>query len=157
MGNMLLVVGFLKFKHCNPNTHLDGAEESGMNGGKTAAAYFAAKGREKVKAVFHTDSTFGKGNGAITLRTRMMEGMDPLVDELLNSDQGREHPWGADATDFSDESTTITMSAPTSTSPAKYVGRPRTDSAAWQDVDIPVVIDVTASEQNSSSSVYHAP
>lgn len=136
---------------------LDGAEESGMSGSKTAAAWFAANGREKVKAVFHTDSTFGKGNGAITLRTGMMTGLAPLVDKLLNSSQGRQHPWGQDASDFSPESTTITMSTPTSTSAAKYVGRPRTDSAAWQDADMPVVINVTASEENSSSSVYHAP
>lgn len=136
---------------------LDGAEESGQSGSKTAAAWFAANGREKVKAVFHTDSTFGKGNGAIKLNTRMMTGLAPLEDKLLNSSQGRQHPWGDDASDFSAESTTITMNTPTSTTAAKYIGRPRTDTAAWQDEDMPVVIDVTASEENSSSSVYHAP
>ncbi|MEG1823487.1 MAG: M28 family peptidase [Cloacibacillus sp.] len=135
---------------------LDGAEESGMNGGKTAAAWFAANGREKVKAVFHTDSTFGKGNGNITLSTSMSAGLAPLVDELLNSSQGRNHPWGEDASDIN-PGANIIMKTPTSTGQAKYIGRPRTDTAAWQDQDMPVVINVSASEQNSTTSLYHAP
>lgn len=136
---------------------LDGAEESGMSGSKTAAAWFAANGRDKVKAVFHTDSTFGKGNGAITVTTSMMTTLASLADVLLDSSQGRMHPWGDDASDFSPESTTITMSTPTSTSQPKYIGRPRTDTAAWQDADIPVVINVSAKEENSITSLYHAP
>lgn len=135
---------------------LDGAEESGMNGGKKAAEWFAANGREKVKAVFHTDSTFGKGNGNITLTTGMTTGMEPLIDELLNSSQGREHPWKQDASDIY-PGATITINAPTCTGQPKYIGRPRTDTAAWQDADMPVVINVSAREQNSTSSVYHAP
>ena len=136
---------------------LDGGEESGMSGSKTAAAWFAANGRDKVKAVFNTDSTFGKGNGAITVTTSMMTTLASLADVLLDSSQGRLHPWGDDASDFSPESTTITMSTPTSTSQPKYIGRPRTDTAAWQDADIPVVINVSAKEENSITSLYHAP
>ena len=128
-----------------------------MSGSKTAAAWFAANGRDKVKAVFHTDSTFGKGNGAITVTTSMMTTLASLADVLLDSSQGRMHPWGDDASDFSPESTTITMSTPTSTSQPKYIGRPRTDTAAWQDADIPVVINVSAKEENSITSLYHAP
>lgn len=136
---------------------LDGGEESGMSGSKTAAAWFAANGRDKVKAVFHTDSTFGKGSGAITVTTSMMTTLAPLADVLLDSSQGRLHPWGDYASDFSPESTTITMATPTSTSQPKYIGRPRTDTAAWQDADIPVVINVSAKEENSITSLYHAP
>ena len=135
---------------------LDGAEESGMNGAKKAAAWFAANGREKVKAVFHTDATFGKGHGEITLSTSMSAGLAPLVDELLDSSQGRHHPWGQDASDVN-PGATITMSTPTSTGQAKYVGRPRTDTAAWQDEDMPVVVNVSAREQDSTTSLYHAP
>lgn len=135
---------------------LDGAEESGMNGAKKAAAWFASKGREKVKGVFHTDSTLGKGNGIITLTTSMSAGLAPLVNELLDSSQGRHHPWGQDASDIA-PGATITMNTPTSTGQPKYIGRPRTDTAAWQDADMPVVINVSAREQESTSSLYHAP
>ncbi|MDO4560925.1 MAG: M20/M25/M40 family metallo-hydrolase [bacterium] len=135
---------------------LDGAEESGMNGAKKAAAWFAANGREKVKAVFHTDSTFGKGNGIITLSTSMSVGLAPLVNELLDSNQGRHHPWGQDASDIN-PGATITMNTPTSTGQPKYIGRPRTDTAAWQDEDMPVVVNVSAREQESTTSLYHAP
>ncbi|MDY2984011.1 MAG: M20/M25/M40 family metallo-hydrolase [Synergistes jonesii] len=135
---------------------LDGAEESGMNGAKKAAAWFADNGREKVKAVFHTDSSFGKGNGNISLSTSMTTPLAPLVDDLLDSNQGRGHPWGYDASDIY-PGATITMRSPTATRAAKYVGRPRTDTAAWQDADMPFVIDVSAREQDSTTSLYHAP
>ena len=136
---------------------LDGAEESGMHGAKTAAARFAAQGTEKVKAVFHTDSSFGKGTGNITLRTTTSTILAPLADTLLNSDQGRHHPWGQDGSLFN-PGITVTMNAPgTRKSLDNYVGRPRTDVAAWIDRGMPVLVDVTASQQNSITSLYHAP
>lgn len=136
---------------------LDGAEESGMNGAKTAAAWFAARGKEKVKAVFHTDSTFGKGTGDITLSARMSTKLAPLVGLLLDSNQGRHHPWGQDGAGFS-PGATLTMNTPT-TSPGNdnYVGRPRTDVAAWMDEDMPVIVNVSASQEDSITSLYHAP
>ena len=136
---------------------LDGAEESGMNGAKTAAAWFAAQGTEKVKAVFHTDSVFGKGTGIITLSARMSTKLEPFVDLLLNSSQDRHHPWGQDGTGFN-SGVTVTMGTPT-TSPGNdnYVGRPRTDVAAWMDEGMPVLVNVAASQENSITSLYHAP
>ena len=136
---------------------LDGAEESGMNGAKTAAAWFAAQGREKVKGVFHTDSTFGRGTGNITLSARMSTKMEPFVDLILNSSQDRHHPWGQDGTGFS-PGATITMGTPaTSAGNDNYVGRPRTDVAAWMDEGMPVLVNVSASQENSFTSLYHAP
>jgi hypothetical protein len=136
---------------------LDGAEDSGMNGAKAAAAWFAVRGREKVKAVFHTDSTFGRGTGAITLTAGMSTSLAPFVDLFLNSAQGRNHPWGLDATGFN-PGAAITMRAPT-TSPGNdnYTGRPRTDVAAWMDEGMPVIVNVSASQANSITSLYHAP
>lgn len=136
---------------------LDGAEESGMNGAKTAAKWFADRGKEKVKAVFHTDSTFGKGTGNITLSARMSTSLEPFVDLLLNSSQGRYHPWGKDGVGFN-SAATITMGIPV-TSPGNdnYVGRPRTDVAAWMDEGMPVLVNVSASQEDSFTSLYHAP
>jgi Zn-dependent M28 family amino/carboxypeptidase len=136
---------------------LDGAEESGMNGAKTAAAWFAARGTNKVKAVFHTDNTFGRGTGAITLSAGMSTSLAPFVDLFLNSSQGRPHPWGQSAIGFSPPAT-ITMNTPT-TSPGNdnYTGRPRTDVAAWMDENMPVIVNVSASQANSITSLYHAP
>jgi acetylornithine deacetylase/succinyl-diaminopimelate desuccinylase-like protein len=136
---------------------LDGAEESGMNGAKAAAAWFAARGTNKVKAVFHTDSTFGRGTGAITLSTGMSTSMAPFVGRFLNSSQSRYHPWGQDATGFN-PGATITMNPPsTSAGNDNYVGRPRTDVAAWMDAGMPVIVNVSASQANSITSLYHAP
>jgi len=136
---------------------LDGAEESGMNGAKTAAAWFAARGTEKVKAVFHTDAVFGKGTGNITLSTSMSTKLQPFVGLLLDSNQDRHHPWGQDGTGFS-PGAAITMSTPvTRSSNDNYVGRPRTDVAAWMDEGMPVIVNVAASQQNSITSLYHAP
>jgi len=136
---------------------LDGAEESGMNGAKTAAAWFAARGKEKVKAVFHTDSVFGRGIGNIALSTSMSTKMQPFVGLLLDSNQGRHHPWGQYGTGFSPDAA-ITMSTPaTRSSNDNYVGRPRTDVAAWMDEGMPVIINVSASQENSITSLYHAP
>ena len=138
---------------------LDGAEESGMNGAKTAAKWFAAQGTSKVKAVFHTDSTFGKGTGNITLSAGMSTSMAPHIGRILNSSQGRHHPWGQIADDFNSiPGSTITMNTPTtSAGNDNYVGRPRTDVAAWMDEGMPVLLNVSASQGNSFTSLYHAP
>lgn len=136
---------------------LDGAEESGMNGAKTAARWFASRGREKVKAVFHTDSTLGRGTGNIALSARMSTKLEPFVGLLLDSSQGRHHPWGQNGAGFS-PGAAIAMSTPT-TSPGNdnYVGRPRTDVAAWMDEGMPVLVNVSASQEDSKTSLYHAP
>lgn len=138
---------------------LDGSEESGMNGAKTAAAWFAARGKDKVKAVFHTDSTFGRGTGNITLSTSMSTGLAPLTGILLNSSQGRHHPWGVNGSGFFiNPGATITIAAPTtSKGNDNYLGRPRTDVAAWMDEGMPVIVNVSARQDNSITSVYHAP
>ena len=135
---------------------LDGAEESGSNGSRASAKWFAARGVSKVKAVFHTDATFGRGTGNITLSAGMSTSLAPLVDRLLNSSQGRHHPWGQDGTGFN-PGVSITMNTPTtSAGNDNYVGRPRTDVASWMDEGMPVIINVSASQQNSFTSVYHA-
>ena len=79
------------------------------------------------------------------------------MDLFLNSSQDRHHPWGQDGTGFNPGGA-ITMRTPsTSQGYDNYVGRPRTDVAAWMDEGMPVLVNVSASQENSFTSLYHAP
>ena len=141
---------------------LDSSEEAGLFGAQVLAKSFADKGKEKVKGVFLTDSTFGRGTGDITLTTSCSSGMAPFIDLILNSSQGRHHPWGQDATGLftSNAGDAIIIGTPAvSSSLNAYIGRPRDNGFHWLDYDMPVRFNVSASQgtaQTRITSVYHA-
>jgi hypothetical protein len=135
---------------------LDGGEESGMYGANTAAAYFTSRGiADKVKAVFHTDSNMSRPSAtAIVPALRITWG---AVFESLNlrtSLPRSTHNTTPGHTAFGNPTN---ISAAASAGLDYYNTRPRTDSAAWNDADMRVVIDTSIRWNSSSASLYHAP